>query len=336
MSIKPLASVSLDVDDLWTYLRTHGDPDWRERPSYLTTFVPLVLDLLGELDIRSTFFVVGADGERDEGAKALGALSAAGHEIGNHSFDHEPWLHRYSREQLDAELEKAEAAILRATGQHPTGFRGPGYSWSPVLLDLLSRRGYLYDASTLPTFLGPLARAYYFRSARLAKEDLLLRSALFGTLRDGLRPTRAYWWCLPEGRRMLEIPVTTFPGVKIPFHMSYLLYIARYSERLALTYLRAAATACRRLGNPLSFLLHPLDLLDRFHAPQLAFFPGMDLDHRRKRALLVSALGLLREQFTLVPLGVHAKALETQGDIQTRHPLTERRVVGAAPLEWGL
>jgi hypothetical protein len=23
-------------------------------------------------------------------------------------------------------------------------------------------RGYLYDASTLPTYLGPLARAYYF------------------------------------------------------------------------------------------------------------------------------------------------------------------------------
>jgi peptidoglycan/xylan/chitin deacetylase (PgdA/CDA1 family) len=324
MSDKPLASVSLDVDDLWTYLRTHGDPGWTERPSYLTTFVPIALGLLDELALRITFFVVGADGARRENAAALGELSAAGHEIGNHSFDHEPWLHRYDQGQLEQELDRSEAAIHLATGQRPVGFRGPGYSWSPLLLDLLSRRGYLYDASTLPTYLGPLARAYYFRTTHLTKEEAATRSHLFGSFADGLRPSRAYWWRLAEGRKLLEIPVTTFPGFKTPFHLSYLLYLARYSDRLALTYLRAAATACRLTGNSLSFLLHPLDLLDRTHAPHLAFFPGMDLDHGRKRALFVAALEVLREQFTLVPMGVHAAALAAFDGLPTRQPGTYR------------
>lgn len=320
MSPKPLASVSLDVDDLWTYLRTHGDPAWRERPSYLATFVPIALDLFDELRLSVTFFVVGADGEREAGAAALRQLGAAQHEIGNHSYDHEPWLHRYDRQQLERELDRSEAAIQQATGHRPVGFRGPGYSWSPVLLDLLSRRGYLYDASTLPTYLGPLARAYYFRTTNLTKEEAAKRSHLFGTFADGLRPSRAYWWRLPGARRLLEIPVTTFPVLKTPFHLSYLLYLARHSERLALTYLRAAATACRLTGNSVSFLLHPLDLLDGNQAPRLAFFPGMDLDHRRKRALFVAALEVLREQFTLVPVGAHAAALCARDGLPTRQP----------------
>ena len=42
----PTASVSLDLDNLWAYLKTHGDPGWDDYPSYLLTIVPRVLDLL--------------------------------------------------------------------------------------------------------------------------------------------------------------------------------------------------------------------------------------------------------------------------------------------------
>jgi hypothetical protein len=26
--VKPLASISLDLDSLWSYMKTHGDPGW--------------------------------------------------------------------------------------------------------------------------------------------------------------------------------------------------------------------------------------------------------------------------------------------------------------------
>ena len=42
---------------------------------------------------------------------AIASIGEAGHEIGNHSFNHDPWLHLYSKEELIEELEKTEEAI---------------------------------------------------------------------------------------------------------------------------------------------------------------------------------------------------------------------------------
>ena len=40
------ASLSLDLDDEWSYLRTRGDPAWREYPSHLAQVVPRILEFL--------------------------------------------------------------------------------------------------------------------------------------------------------------------------------------------------------------------------------------------------------------------------------------------------
>jgi peptidoglycan/xylan/chitin deacetylase (PgdA/CDA1 family) len=132
MTAKPLpsASLSLDLDNLWSYLKIHGDPGWESFPSYLDVVVPRVLAFLAERGLRITFFVVGQDAALAENRQALASLAAAGHEIGNHSFRHESWLHLYSETELEEELARAEAAIEDATGRRPEGFRGPGFSLS--------------------------------------------------------------------------------------------------------------------------------------------------------------------------------------------------------------
>src|SRR6266699_2475525 len=94
---KPLASVSLDLDDKWTYMKTHGDARWESFPSYLETVVPRVLRFLGERSLRITFFIVGQDAALARNGRVLRSIAEAGHEVGNHSFHHEPWLHLYSR-----------------------------------------------------------------------------------------------------------------------------------------------------------------------------------------------------------------------------------------------
>jgi peptidoglycan/xylan/chitin deacetylase (PgdA/CDA1 family) len=317
---RPLASVSLDLDDLWSYLKIRGDARWESRPSYLPLFIPRALDALDEADIRITFFIVGADAALDRNREALSKIIARGHEPGNHSFEHESWLHLYSREQLEDEVSKAEHAIVAATGARPIGFRGPGYSWSHTLLEVLSQRGYLYDASTLPTYLGPLARAYYFATAAKGMKKTAERSTLFGTFADGLRPIRPYRWRLGPDRTLLEIPVSTIPGVKTPFHLSYLLYLSRFSETLAITYLRTAITACRIAGVEPSYLLHPLDLLGGEEAPELAFFPGMDVSGKQKRAFFVKVMRVLGEHFQLVNMSTHARAILSRARLATRVP----------------
>ncbi len=306
---RPLASVSLDVDNLWSYMKTHGDAGWESRPSYYDVFFPAALETLDALRLSITFFIVGIDAADPANHAALRSAVAAGHEVGNHSHEHEPWLHRYTPEQLRCEIETAESNIIAASGQRPIGFRGPGYSWSPQLFEILVDRGYLYDASTLPTYLGPLARAYYFWTAKLTPAERADRGSLFGTARDGLRPVRPYRWQLPSGRQLLEIPVTTMPIVKTPFHLSYLLYLSRFSEAAMVAYLRTALVACRATGTEPSFLLHPLDLLGGDQAPALRFFPGMDLSGARKAQVFTRVIGILGEHFRLVPMSTHARAI---------------------------
>jgi peptidoglycan-N-acetylglucosamine deacetylase len=318
---RPLASVSLDVDNLWSYLKTHGDPGWEQRPSYYSEFFPIAFKALEALDLRLTFFVVGLDAADPKHHDSLRAAVAAGHEIANHSYEHEPWLHRYAPEQLAAEIARAEDAIGTATGTRPVGFRGPGYSWSPTLFEVLVDRGYIYDASTLPTYLGPLARAYYFWTAHLTAGEREDRAELFGSARDGLRSVRPYRWSLPSGRTLLEIPVTTMPGLKTPFHLSYLLYLSRVSEAAMTAYLRLALAACRATGTEPSFLLHPLDLLGADQAPALRFFPGMDLSSARKAQLFDRVLRILGEHFQLVSMSTHARAILARSALAVRPAL---------------
>jgi hypothetical protein len=306
---RPIASLSLDLDNQWSYMKTHGDPGWESFSSYLDIVVPCVLSFLQERNLTITFFVVGQDAALEKNHAALSSIAATGHEIGNHSFHHEPWLHLYGEGQIEAELAQAEEHIEQATGQRPVGFRGPGYCCSRALLRVLARRGYLYDASTLPTFLGPLARAYYFMTAKLGPEEKRQRGKLFGTLRDGLRPLRPYRWRMDVdglGGGLLEIPVTTMPIFKIPIHISYIIYLSMFSSTLALTYFRTALVLCRFTDVQPSLLLHPLDFLGCDDVNELSFFPAMKLPSEKKIRLVSEVLRLFSDQFTAVTMQQHA------------------------------
>jgi hypothetical protein len=288
-------------------LTTHGDERWQSFPSYLETVVPRVLRFLDNLSLRITFFIVGQDAAFPRNRRVLAAIADAGHEIANHSFHHEPWLHLYSRTEIEREIASAERAISNATGYRVTGFRGPGFSVSDTVGDVLASRGYRYDASTLPTFLGPAARAYYLLTAKLEPEEKRRRARLFGRLRDGLRPLEPHTWETPSGT-LIELPVTTTPVFRIPFHLSYLGWLLSYSKYLAHAHLRTALALCGAWNVAPSFLLHPLDFIGPDEAPELAFFPGMNLPLDRKLELAEYALNQIARQHKIVTMSEHAGA----------------------------
>jgi uncharacterized small protein (DUF1192 family) len=301
-----IASLSLDLDNKWSYLKTHGDAGWDVFPSYFDQAVPRILDFLKARDLTITFFVVGQDAALDKNRAALQAIAAAGHEIGNHSFRHEPWLHLYSETELDAEIARAEEAIERATGQRPVGFRGPGFSLSSTTLRVLAKRAYLYDATVFPNLLNPLARAYFFATSNLSREEREQRKALFGSWRDALRQVKAHGWQIDE-QRLIEIPVTTMPLFKIPIHFSYVLYLSAYSKTLARLYFKVALAMCKGTGTEPSLLLHPLDFLGNEDDRDLAFFPGMQLRRDAKLALLSETLADLQHGYEVVTMRTHAQ-----------------------------
>jgi peptidoglycan-N-acetylglucosamine deacetylase len=304
--MKPLASLSLDLDNQWSYMKTHGDPGWESFPSYLDVVVPRALEFLKDRDLNITFFIVGQDAALDKNREALSSIAAAGHEIGNHSFNHEPWLHLYSKDELIEEFERSEAAIFKATGRRTIGFRGPGFSLSDTVLAVLGERCYEYDCSTLPTYIAPLARAYYFfHSPEMSDEEREKRKKLFGKFSDGFRPLRPH--VVNAGsREIVEIPVTTFPFFKVPIHVSYLVYLASFSSIAAKTYWRSALAACRLANVQPSLLLHPLDFLSGEDVPELKFFPGMGMSAAAKLKLVDEFLKLYTDSFEVVTMREHA------------------------------
>ncbi|MEL4457156.1 polysaccharide deacetylase family protein [Lutimonas vermicola] len=299
---KPLASMSLDLDDQWSYMKVHGDDGWDLYPSYLDIVVPFFLDLLDEMDIKITFFIVGQDAVFEKNQKILKSIIDRGHEIGNHSFHHESWLKTYTKEKIEKEIILAEDAILKATGQKTRCFRGPGFSWSNDLLEVLAKRDYIFDASILPTYISPLMRRYYFWKSKLSKEERESRKELFGSFKEGFYSLKPFNWKLENGSSLLEIPVTTIPVFKIPFHLSYLIFISGFSMLLMKAYLNFSLLMCKITKTSPSILLHPLDLISGDKVPQLAFFPGMNLPTEKKIDVFKYTLNRIKKDFEVLPM----------------------------------
>ena len=134
-----------------------------------------------------------------------------------------------------------------------------------------------------------------------------------------MRPVGPYRWSVDD-RTLLELPVTTMPVVKMPVHVSYLLYLSAYSPALARLYFATAMRACRLAGIGPSILLHPLDFLGADDVDALAFFPGMALPLERKLDTVAASLELLTRRFDVRPLGEHAAELDRRTDLRVYPP----------------
>lgn len=302
--MKPIASISLDLDNKWAYMKAQGNPRWQDWPTYLPMIVPRILDVLRDRDLKITFFVVGQDAEHEVNLEPLRMIANAGHEIANHSYNHEPWLHLYGPKQLAEEFDKTETAIFNATGQLPVGFRGPGFSLSDEVLRTLMRRGYLYDGTSFPTFLGPVARAYYFWSSGLSKDQKNDRKELFGRFTDGLKSLTPYsfGW---RGKTIVELPVTTMPIFRLPIHGSYIQFLGQYSSFLAKAYFRFALGLCKLWKVKPHFLLHPLDFMGVEDDQDMAFFPTMGEPSAEKVKLISECIDILNRDYKVVTTKEH-------------------------------
>ncbi|MDN5793034.1 MAG: hypothetical protein L0H22_08260, partial [Brevibacterium aurantiacum] len=167
---------------------------------------------------------------------------------------------------------------------------------------------------------GPLARAYYFRQAKLSGDEQEERSLLFGRATEGLRPNRPYRWAGTGGMdSLLELPVTTMPFARVPIHLSYLIMAYQVNPTLAKVYERAALRLCRVTGTGPSILMHPLDLLDTRDAPGLEFFPAAAYPAEKKRDIARRFLNSFQEKFDVVGTGAHARHLQAR-DLPMRDP----------------
>lgn len=292
------ATVSIDLDDLWAYRRSFGLAEGRE--SLLPLAVPRFVQLMDEAGLVGTAFIVGRDAARPSLQPWLRGLIEAGHEPGNHSWEHATQIEAWPPGRQQGDLQRAHDAIVAATGVAPSGFRGPAFSVSPALLGAVQAMGYRYDSSTFPNRLAGLARRWQERRARELGRELRLPAQAHGAAHR--LPLQPYVWKLPAGE-LVEVPVTTLPGLRLPIHGTYLQHLADRSPLAARGYAAVALRACRAARVAPHLLLHATDFVGSDDAVDAAFLPGMRRPWRDKRALLRALLRRLAEHFAPTPIG---------------------------------
>jgi peptidoglycan/xylan/chitin deacetylase (PgdA/CDA1 family) len=104
-----------------------------------------ILDMLDRRTVPATFLVTGVDAMLDP--EMLAAILKNGkHEVGVHGWIHEftPRLAEGEEERL---LDKAIDYLTKAIHKRPVGYRSPSWAFSGVTLDLIRKKGFLYDSS---------------------------------------------------------------------------------------------------------------------------------------------------------------------------------------------
>lgn len=105
-----------------------------------------ILKTLKKYDAKATFFVVGDSVKKNP--KVLKEVSAAGHEIGNHTFNHVK-LTTLSVKQIQSQIQSTDAEVKAVIGHNTTVFRPPYGAYNNNVKGQLKVPNVLWTIDTL-------------------------------------------------------------------------------------------------------------------------------------------------------------------------------------------
>jgi len=97
-----------------------------------------IMDLLDKYSVKATFFVSGANALSHP--EIIREIIARGHTIGNHSFNHNPFVMLRSYNYLYQEIFRTQE-VLKKMGIHTLAFRPPVGIINPKLAPILDKLG---------------------------------------------------------------------------------------------------------------------------------------------------------------------------------------------------
>ena len=136
-----------DAISIWIGPYAATSPSMISRGEFGVVGTERILRLLDRHGIPATFFVTGHTA--DTYPDSVRAIAAAGHEIGHHGYLHENPAALASKEEERAVLERGFAALDRAAGARPVGYRSPAWDNSPHTVELLLDFGFSYESSLM-------------------------------------------------------------------------------------------------------------------------------------------------------------------------------------------
>ena len=134
--------ITVDIEEWYDldYLKGHETDRNIEVIPEITGF----LDLLDELNVKATFFVLANTLEKN--ADIIREISKRGHAIGCHGYDHE-LLYNKDIEQFKSEVLMAKEMIEQSVKCAVQGYRASCFSMERDKLDVLKKNGYQFDSS---------------------------------------------------------------------------------------------------------------------------------------------------------------------------------------------
>ncbi|MGN7479122.1 polysaccharide deacetylase family protein [Solibacillus silvestris] len=105
-----------------------------------------ILKTLEKYDAKATFFVIGQEAKKYP--EILKTVYEAGHEIGNHTFNHTK-LTTLSLKQMKGQIQSTDAVINAAIGQNATVFRPPYGAYNKTIVNQLNVPIVMWTIDTL-------------------------------------------------------------------------------------------------------------------------------------------------------------------------------------------
>ena len=139
--------LTFDVEDWFQVenLRSLYPPEsWERLPRRVAGSTRAILDLLEELDVPATFFVLGWIADREP--ELVRAISRAGHEVGSHGYGHLLPL-TMTEEAFREDARRAQTVLQELSGRPVIGYRAPSFNLDAARLDILADLGFRFDSS---------------------------------------------------------------------------------------------------------------------------------------------------------------------------------------------
>ncbi len=255
---RKLGVIQIDLDSLYHLLKIYGynDPPAASNASLYRKGIFRFKRLLDNFGIKATFMVVGDDIKDKENQKLIEQLARENHEIANHTMTHPLGFGSLNAEIKRKEIEEASSIIKDTTGVRPVGFRAPGYEIDSSTIEILKDLGYEYDSSIFPSYLN-MGMKLYYRLLALGRRPQSSKG--LGGFKLSFAPNTPYFpgkgciWRKMESGKIVEIPITTVPLLKLPFYSNFHMFTG-------VGFFRASLALSKTIN--CNYLFHGIDLLD--------------------------------------------------------------------------
>lgn len=150
---------------------------------------PQIIKTLKKYDAKATFFVVGKNVQKYP--KTVKEVFDAGHEIGNHTYDHSK-LTTLSVKQVRTQIQLTDIAVKAAINQNTTLFRPPYGAYNKTITGLLNVPNVMWSIDTLDWKHHDPKKTLQIVKSNAKKNSIILMHDIHQTTADSLDAVLAY------------------------------------------------------------------------------------------------------------------------------------------------